>query len=144
MVENLTEANFVLYTIQHYDNNCCETIEEFESDVNLIKNIRRLLIKYEKTGILKERLILNHLTCFFNVFPTVPAVRMLFLKLNKAHLGILKPFLVFLGRCPSLVELVAGKTYIMSDIRMDFGVVTALRNLKNKADTPDAEASSEE
>lgn len=131
VITDLTEENFVQFAIEHYDNPCCETVEEFENDLKLLRNIRRLMIRYRKGGELKEKLIMNHIICFMNVFPNLPAVRMMMLKLDEDHYPILKPFLVSMWRCPEKVPLVNGKTYYMSDISMDKNVIQALRNLRN-------------
>ena len=64
----LNNNNFILYVSKHYENPQCATMDEFYEDLNRIKYIKRLLRKYIKTGILRERLILNHLIILQNVF----------------------------------------------------------------------------
>ena len=59
--ENLNENNFIMYAMKLYENPQYSGIEEFQEDLNRIKYIKRLLRRYQKTGVLKERLILNHI-----------------------------------------------------------------------------------
>ena len=76
---------------------------EFYEDLSRVKYIKRLFNKYDDTGELRERLILNHLIVLFNVFGPVPSQRLLFLKLSN-HYKYLKTFLVYLNLCPDAVE----------------------------------------
>ena len=102
MREKLDETNFLLYAAKHYDNPHCYETLEFYDDLNRFKYIKRLFNRFEETGELKERLIINHLTVLYNIFGAEPATRMLFLKL-KGHFHLLKPFLVLLGYMPEVV-----------------------------------------
>jgi len=130
MREKLDESNFLLYAAKHYDNpNCYQTLE-FYDDLNVFKYLKRLFNRYEETGELKERLILNHLTVLYNTFGTEPATRMLFLKLRGQY-QILKPFLVFLNTMPEVVYSIGvDNTNIKSsDIYMDEKIVEILRSI---------------
>lgn len=130
MREKLDESNFLLYAAKHYDNpNCYQTLE-FYDDLNIFKYLKRLFNRYEETGELKERLILNHLTVLYNTFGTEPATRMLFLKLRGQY-QILKPFLVFLNTMPEVVYGIGvDNTNIKSsDIHMDEEIVKVLRTI---------------
>jgi hypothetical protein len=102
MIEKLDESNILLFAAKHYNNTqCCDTVEFYE-DLNRFKYIKRLLNKYQETGDLKERLILNHLTVLYNVFGVDPTTRMLFVKLQSQY-HLIKPFLVLLGTLPITV-----------------------------------------
>ena len=59
MYEKITVANWVMFAMRNYDNPQCEGEEEFYEDIKRFKNLKRLFKKYNETGILKERLILN-------------------------------------------------------------------------------------
>ncbi len=59
IVTPLNEANWLLYAMQHYTNPNCSATSEFIEDMRHFKYIRKLLTHYEKSGELKERLILN-------------------------------------------------------------------------------------
>lgn len=105
MIDNLTDANFIIYAAKHYDNPQCFDTVEFYEDLNRFKYIKRLLNKFKDTGELKDRLIFNHLTVLFNVFGTQACLRMLFLKLEGHHQEIL-PFLDTMECLPDVIEKV--------------------------------------
>ena len=126
---NLNAKNFVLYAAKHYDNPGCESIEEFHDDLNRFKYIKRLFTKYQETGEIKERLVLNHLIALYNLFGAVPTTRMLFFKLE-GNWQLLKPFLVYLGYMPErLYEIGEHKVIIDSNICLDDVMVNRLRNI---------------
>ena len=64
----LTHKNFKLYAAKMYNNPECLDVNEFQQDVTRFKYLKRLLKRYELTGDLQERLILNHLIVLYNVF----------------------------------------------------------------------------
>jgi hypothetical protein len=98
---NLNENNFMMYAMKLYENPQCLGMEEFQEDLNRIKYVKRLLRRYHKTGILKERLILNHIIVIANVFGIEGSINMLFYKLEKDLHSLLKTFLVFLQYIPA-------------------------------------------
>lgn len=116
----LTKDNLVLYAAQNYQNPRCIDSEEFFEDLKKIKYIKRLLNRYRDTGVLSERLILNHLIVIFNVFGHEAGLNILELKIELDHWGVLKPFLIFLK---------AIKNTEYTNIEMDKTVVEALRNI---------------
>ncbi len=130
MIEKLDEANFFLYAAKHYENPYCYDTLEFYDDLNKFKYLKRLFSRYEETGELKERLILNHIIVLYNIFGVEPTTRMLFLKLRGSY-HALKPFLVFLNYMPDVVRRIGieGKDIISSDIVMDEVVVDKLRKI---------------
>jgi hypothetical protein len=96
LFDNLTDENLLLFAAKNYYNPSCIDAEEFYEDLNRIKYIKRLLNKYEESGKISERLILNHLVVFFNVFGIEPALKILEFKLHKNQWPMIKPFLIFL------------------------------------------------
>ena len=58
------------------------------------------MVKYEKTGILRERLLLNHIIILGNLFTPAVASRLLFFYISQDHHSYLKAFLVFLNYLP--------------------------------------------
>ena len=94
--QELTEENYLLYAIKEYDNPTCKGMAEFQEDISRIIYIKRLIKKYTLSKDLKERLILNHLIIFYNVFGTEAATRILFLKLESDLHSCLRTFLVYL------------------------------------------------
>ena len=71
----LTNENYLMYALLHYDNPHCVDIKEYFEDVRKLKYIKRLFNRYREDGVIKERLILNHLISFFNVFENKAAIR---------------------------------------------------------------------
>ena len=65
----------MMYALLHYDNPHCKDIQEFFEDVKRLHYIRRLFKRYKDDNILKERLIINHLVTFYNVFENKAATR---------------------------------------------------------------------
>ena len=107
---DLNEKNFLLFAMQHYNNPLCVDVEEFNDDLRKIKYIKRLFNQYHTEGTLKERLILNHLIVFYNVFPVRAATRILFLKIDEVFWPMLKTFLLYLSFMPEdKVESINGK-----------------------------------
>ena len=99
--EPLTDSNYMMYAMKHYTNPECSSVEEFQEDINRIKYLKRLFGKYQNQGLLKERLILNHIIIMYNVFPIVPATRLLLHRIEEKYHTELKTFLVFLGNLPN-------------------------------------------
>ena len=97
MFKKITSENVNIYAIKHYDNPHCENEKEFYDDMKRFKYIKRLLRKYHDTGILKERLLLNHLIVLHNVFDTTPCVTLLLYKIQEEYWPTLKSFLIFLN-----------------------------------------------
>lgn len=129
-IEKLDETNFLLYAAKHYDNPLCFDTLEFYEDLNRFKYIKRLFNRYEESGELKERLIINHLTILYNVFGNEATTRMLFLKLRGYH-HYLKPFLILLSYMPDVVRGIGinSQDYVSSDIVMDEIIVSKLREI---------------
>ena len=124
----MNEKNFLLFAMQHYDNPQCVDVEEFNDDLRKIKYIKRLFNQYSLGGDLKERLLLNHIIVFFNVFQTKAATRILFFKLDEKFWPVLKTFLFYLQFMPEdKIESINGKELIVTDILMDQGVIDSLR-----------------
>ena len=97
MYEKLTNENILMFAIRHYDNPQCEGEYEFHDDMKRFKFIKRLLRKYDETGELKERLILNHITVIYNVFGADAGSTLLLFKIEKEFWGVLKTFMKFLN-----------------------------------------------
>ena len=128
--DDLNDDNFLMFAMKEYNNVQCIDIEEFYDDLKKIKYIKRLFNIYKNNGQLKERLILNHLIVFYNVFPVHAGTRILFYKIEKAFWPMLKTFLVFLDRMPETIDSIRGEIIRASDIQLDDGVVTRLRTIK--------------
>jgi len=86
--------------MKSYSNPLCTGITEFQEDMLRIKYIKRLLFKFKKTGILKTRLILNHIIVFQNMFGVEACVRIMFFKIPKELHEPLKSFFLYLNYIP--------------------------------------------
>jgi hypothetical protein len=97
--DELNEENYIIFAIKHYENPQAVTQEDFFEDMKRFKWIKRLLNKYKNTGDLNTHLIINHFMSLYNVFgeATTP---LLFYKINKELWGVLKTFVLYLGRLP--------------------------------------------
>ena len=115
----------MLFAIKFYDNPHALTKEEFEDDLKRIKYVKRLFNRYESSGVLRERLILNHIITIYNVFGLEAATRMLFNRIESDKYSLLKTFLVFLNYCP---EHEFDNIDIVS-IPLDNKVIKILRSL---------------
>ncbi len=118
--DELNNKNFKLYAAAKYNNPECVDVEEFQQDLNRFKYLKRLLKRYELTGDLQERLILNHLIVLYNVFGIEAGNRMIWYKINDEHWHYIKPFLVYLHYLPEQEKL---------EITMDPFIVEVLRKL---------------
>lgn len=127
MIRELTDSNFIIFAARHYDNPRCISEAEFYEDVGRIKSISRLFSRYEKTGELKHRLILNHILILYNVFEHDALTKMLCFRLSR-YLHYLKPFLILLNYWPSRVE-VGNLVIVDSCVAMDHRIVEELRKI---------------
>jgi len=132
--DDLNEKNFLLYAMKEYNNPQCTEVEEFNDDLKKIKYIIRLLNQYVSEGVLKERLLLNHIIIFYNVFPPAAATRILFFKIEEKFWPILKPFLFYLKLMPEdRIESIMGKEIRTNEILMDQGVIDSLRKFDKES-----------
>lgn len=88
--------------MKSYDNPQCESTDEFYEDLNRIRYVKRLIKKYESQGILRERLLLNHIIILNNVFGKM-SPRLLFYGLESDLHSVLKTFLVYLNFLPERI-----------------------------------------
>lgn len=126
----LTEENFLLYAIKHYDNPACKGMTEFQDDLKRFRYIKRLFRKYTAGGGLKERLILNHLVVLYNLFGIEATTQMLFYKIEKRYWSQLKTFLVFLNLMPvGFAATIEGEFVEGFQITLDEQVSLALKSI---------------
>ena len=116
----VTEENYLIVAAKHYQNPQCTSTEEFYDDLNRIKYIKRLINRYFDTQEISERLIINHIIVFYNVFGIEIATKLLAVKLEHKYWTVIKCFLVKLNYLTS--SDLAG-------IHMDKKVVEALRKI---------------
>ena len=126
MHEQLTEKNFLLVAMHHYDNVQCTSIAEFEQDIKRFNYLNKLFNRYHNKNELKERLILNHIIILTNVFGEV-VVDLLFFKTDEKYWSYLATFLVYLNKLPDQVN-----HYMNVDcqsIQLDMGIIEVLRRV---------------
>ena len=96
MFKEITKDNWLLFAQQNYDNPTLEKEVEFYDDIKRFKYLKRLFRKYEITGDIKIRLILNHLVVLQNVFGVEASVSLLLFKIDERYWSILKTCLNYL------------------------------------------------
>ena len=111
--------------MKHYENPVCKGFSEFKEDLNRIKYIKRLLLKYKKTNEIKERLILNHIIILGNVYGPVNCSRILFFKLPESVHSALKSFLDYLKYTPANIP-----EKDMYSLESDINVLKILMQIK--------------
>jgi hypothetical protein len=127
-IDDLNEANALIYAAKHYDNPHFFDTVEFYEDLSRFKYLKKLFGRYEETGDLNERLVLNHLIVVYNVFGVEAATKLLFLKMDN-YGSYLKPFLLLLNFLPDIIYNVEGRNIITSEIVMDQTIVEKLRQI---------------
>jgi hypothetical protein len=122
--EVLNDDNYMMFAMKMYDNPQCKNVTEFHEDMNRIKYLKRLLRKYKTSGQLRERLILNHIIIFYNIFDTVSATRLLFSRIEKDLHAYLKTFIVFLNKLPEGIPEID-----LLEIPLDRRIINKLREI---------------
>ena len=102
-----------MFALKHYDNPQATSEKEFYDDMKRFKYLKRLFKKYSKSGILKERLIMNHIIVLANVFGPEAVKVLLFFKIGQEHWSVLKTFLLFLN-----YMTVSEMTQISIDVKL--------------------------
>lgn len=130
MIDHLTDENFLVFCAKVYDNPSAHSTEEFLEDLSRIRYVKKLLTRYQETGDLKERLILNHVITLHNCFG-VHLARILFLKVEKQY-HLVKPFLILLNALPDVIYNVGKYEKVYTDeIPLDANIIKRLRGIKN-------------
>jgi hypothetical protein len=127
-IDDLNEANALIYAAKHYDNPHFFDTVEFYEDLSRFKYLKKLFGRYEESGEINERLVLNHLIVIYNVFGVEAATKLLFLKMDN-YGSYLKPFLLLLNFLPDIIYNVEGRNIITSEIAMDPKIVEKLRQI---------------
>jgi hypothetical protein len=125
MREPLSESNFLLHAMHHYDNPQCHSLEEFEDDLKKFVYLKKLIYRYKNVGELRERLILNHIIVLFNIFGE-ETTRMLFFKLEQPLWPQLVTFLVYLNRMPEELPEFGIR---LADVKLDETIISVLRKI---------------
>tara|TARA_A100001201_G_C4089473_1_gene201648 strand:+ start:1201 stop:1569 length:369 start_codon:yes stop_codon:yes gene_type:complete len=118
--DTLDEKSFLLYAAKFYYKPNVIDAEEFYDDLKRFMYLKRLFNRYDKSGELSERLILNHLIVIFNVFGIQPALKMLEYQIDQKYWHMLKPFLIYL-------KYIRNDQYV--HIGMDKKIIDRLREI---------------
>lgn len=97
----LTKQNFKLFAAKHYDNESCLNSDEFESDLNQIKVIKRMMTRYSNGEESNLKLLVNNVVTFFNCFTVEGATELIefsvepeqFEKFNSIFLFLSQPLI---------------------------------------------------
>ena len=126
MIEQpISESNFILIAMHHYDNSQCTSLAEFEEDLKRFAYLKKLFSRYKENGDLKERLIINHIIVLYNLFGIV-ATELLFFKIDKQYWDALVTFLVYLERMPKEVPEFGIK---LSEVQLDEKINAVLKEI---------------
>lgn len=123
--QRITEQNFLLIAMHHYDNSQCTSLAEFEEDLKRFGYLKKLFGRYVDNNDLKERLILNHIIVLHNLFGVITP-ELLFFKIDKQYWNVLITFLSYLQLMP---EDVPEFGIHLADYTLDQTVLDALRKL---------------
>lgn len=128
MIDDINDETVLMFAIKSYDKlNYIKS--EFAEDFKIFKYLNRLLIRYRKSGELKENLILNHIITITNLFGVESGTRLLFYKLKEKDYSTLKTFLIYVNAMPAVVKGIRGKDIISSDIPINTDIAKILRKL---------------
>ena len=119
----LTNDNYMLFAMKHYDNPQSVTYDDFQEDMMRFKYLKRLFGRHVKSGVLRNHLILNHLIVLFNVFGEA-AIPLLIFKIEMEYWSIMKSYLLYLNRLDP-----EGGNGILDEIVIDAEVTSQLSKL---------------
>ena len=101
----LGEKDFVRVAMANYSNQHCITIDEFESDLNRVSLIKKMITQYRKGTLIADRLLLNHLVLLFNVFGNSACV-LLTIRIPREDWSILFTYLDAIDRTPETIAYI--------------------------------------
>ena len=90
---HLSEANYLVYCMHHYDVPTCNDLEEFNNDLKRLGFINRAL----KSKDINIQLILNHIIVLYNVFGSAATDIILF-KVEPLYWKYILPCIIYLNR----------------------------------------------
>jgi hypothetical protein len=120
----LNDEEFLIFSLQHYENPQCESLEEFYEDLDRIKYLKRLMNRTDGDAEQKNRLILNHLMVLTNVFGIVPCCRILFFRMESKYHQKLKTYLKYLNVLAAQIPELD-----LTNIELDEELMNQLRNI---------------
>lgn len=125
---DLNDETYMVFCMKYYETPYF-IMSEFTSELKRPKYINMLFKKYKNSGILKERIILNHIILLSNSFGIEATTRILFFKIDESYYPMLKTFLIYLNYVEDKVAMIRGRDIYLSDYFLDNTIVQVLRNL---------------
>lgn len=101
-MQTLMESNFLLIAAKAYINPSCTDVSEFYQDLEKIKHIKKIINRYQKSGKINLRLLVNHFVCLYNVFEGKCLTQILCYSLTE-ELAYVKPILEYLGHWSDII-----------------------------------------
>jgi hypothetical protein len=92
----IADDDFIRYCLKNYHTPVFSR-EEFESDLNKLVILKKMFKRYDTTGQINIRLILNNIIILVNVFGIESANIILFYRLGEDYYSLIKTFLTFLN-----------------------------------------------
>jgi len=129
MISFINDDNFMNVAMKVYDNPSCRSVQEFQDDLDRSSLIKKHIKKYLFTKKIKERLLLNHIIIFCNVFTPVTGTRLLFSVVGNQMYPVLKTFLVFLNYADDATVVPECETSF-KNIPLDNNIHKLLQNIK--------------
>jgi hypothetical protein len=108
-------SDFLHTALHAYENIQCNTVEEFNSDLNRIMIIRKMVMKYRTDGDLSYRLVLNHFVILFNVFGA-NALKLILFKIEPELYPCIFPFLKQINRLPVEMDTIEFDEVIVKEL----------------------------
>jgi len=96
MFKEITKDNWLLFAQHNYDKPILNSEQEFYDDLKRFKYLKRLFRKYDLSGDIKVRLVVNHIVVLQNVFGAEACITLLLYHIDEEHWCILKPVLSYL------------------------------------------------
>lgn len=122
----MTDSEIFNYAIRHYYNPSCVTAEQFNSDLNITRQINRVLEKRDRGEVVDLRLLLNYFMTMFNVFDKEACVRIIFMRLPVKFYPHIKTFCEFLNYLP---EDLSDINISLGEIPFDDEIIKFLRSI---------------
>jgi len=121
----LNQDSFAIYATKNYDTRACSSLEEYNSDLRRLNNVKRLILRHIRDNDdIDPRCLLNHIIVLTNVFGVTPTTKMLFFICPEETHSVLKSVLEFLKFLPDRI----GEVDLMK-IESDQDIINRLKEI---------------
>jgi len=121
----IDDSAFMEISRRYYDNIQCASPAEFEEDLRRFGYIRKLFSRYQESGEMKERLVINHIITIINLFGSA-SVELMFYKIPKNQWYLLASYLSSLNIMPNNIKALGVN---LSDLCLDHNILDAVERL---------------